>query len=69
MSKIQVLVCKCGAKYAACAAMQGVLSSNFKALYCENQKGVLGMPDTNYIVVSKLVNLSYRIADELLKQE
>ena len=57
--------------YAACAAMQGILSSNKEGLYCDKQDAVpsIGLKERYTLNTKHLVKLSYQIADEILKQE
>ena len=57
--------------YAACAAMQGILSSHKEGLYCNKQEGAqgLGIKEKQILNVNRLVQLSYRIADEMVEQE
>ena len=57
--------------YAVCAAMQGILSSHKEGLYCDKQDAVpsIGLKERYTLNTQHLVNLSYRIADEILKQE
>lgn len=57
--------------YAACAAMQGILSSHKEGLYCDRQEAIpdIGLKERYTLNSKYLAEVSYRIADELLKQE
>lgn len=57
--------------YAACAAMNGILSSHKEGLYCDRQEGAssIGIKEKQILNTNNLVKLSYKIADELLMQE
>lgn len=57
--------------YAACMAMNGILSSHKEMLYCDKQESIpsIGIKEKQILNTNNLVKLSYKIADELLMQE
>ena len=57
--------------YAACCAMQGILSSHKEGLYCDKQEAApaIGLNERYTLNPKYLAKVSYRIADELLSQE
>ena len=56
--------------YAACVAMQGILSGEHKALTCVKSGSHINYGGYDYTYnFQKLIENSYKLADELLKQE